>query len=575
MTRHITLALTLALTSGMAALADDFTYGADVSWMTFQEDRGVKFYEADEATETTVEDLLHDYGFTAARLRVWVGPQHFAADTSEPTAGYCDKADVLRKARRLSAKGQRLMIAFHFSDIWADPSKQRIPTDWLEAAGDLDALTAKVTDHVADVLGALKAEGISVDWVQIGNEDQGGFMYQTPGGAALEGCLTGVSSADRSGFIHVFNAAAAKAREIYPDVKTVHHLPNGHRLDKLTWNLNLTCPRSGSVEAGTRLDADYVGLSLYPQAGTSDTGSWSNLCTACVSNIATIYANYGLRSLVVEVGMNNEYSSITSGTSQAAHTRQCNTDVDAMVRYLAPALQATGSCDGLFYWEPQSSYNYYGSPTSVDGSLGYSMGAMMDCQRSSNAWSRMKLCPNAYWDAVKELATTPYVPADTWYFDFKPSGASAYTRHEMTDDGSGTGTLALTGVTDDGTSTWSGNYMIADQTGTTYSINAGVKPDTDYTLVTVASILADTGWTDFNGWLDGDKWLTADHTITFQPASLKLRINSPSSLTAPEAADEAAAPAVYYTLQGVRVERPLSGNVYIRVQGTRSGLVRL
>ena len=120
----------------------DFAKGADVSWLTEMESKGVKFYDK-AGNEKECMALMKELGVNAIRLRVWVNPE----------AGWNGKADVLAKAKRAQALGLRLMIDFHYSDTWADPGHQDKPKAW-EGYG-LEQLKQAVADHTTDVLQAL------------------------------------------------------------------------------------------------------------------------------------------------------------------------------------------------------------------------------------------------------------------------------------------------------------------------------------------------------------------------------------------------------------------------------------
>ena len=98
-----------------------FYKGADISWVTEMEAGGHKFYNAD-GQERECTALMKEYGMNAIRLRVWVDPS--AHDN------WCNKEDVLVKAKRAKALGMEVMIDFHYSDWWADPAKQNIPASW-------------------------------------------------------------------------------------------------------------------------------------------------------------------------------------------------------------------------------------------------------------------------------------------------------------------------------------------------------------------------------------------------------------------------------------------------------------
>ena len=96
----------------------DFVKGADISSLTEQESRGVKFYDKN-GQERECMSLLKDYQLNAVRLRVWVNPR----------GGWCGKDDVLKKALRAKALGMDVMLCFHYGDWWADPAGALIQTD--------------------------------------------------------------------------------------------------------------------------------------------------------------------------------------------------------------------------------------------------------------------------------------------------------------------------------------------------------------------------------------------------------------------------------------------------------------
>ena len=102
--------------------APSFAKGADLGWVTEMEDAGVTFYDADgKATECFT--LMKQLGMNAVRLRVWVNPE-------KEYCNYCNLPDVLVKARRAKALGMDIMIDFHYSDWFADPSRQNTPSAW-------------------------------------------------------------------------------------------------------------------------------------------------------------------------------------------------------------------------------------------------------------------------------------------------------------------------------------------------------------------------------------------------------------------------------------------------------------
>lgn len=68
------------------------------------------------------------------------------------------------------------MIDFHYSDKWADPGQQDPPTAW--QSHTLAQLITDVYSHTQGILKYLKDNGITVDWVQVG--DLGAKLLENP-----------------------------------------------------------------------------------------------------------------------------------------------------------------------------------------------------------------------------------------------------------------------------------------------------------------------------------------------------------------------------------------------------------
>ena len=150
--KSLIAALLLALPLGLSA--DNFTLGADISWVTEMESKGEKLYNY-KGEERETFQLMKEMGMGAVRLRVWVNPAKHG--------NWCDKEDVLAKAKRAQALGMDVMIDFHYSDWWADPAKQNIPEAWTKHK--YKQMLTDVANHTTEVLTLLKDNGIDVKWV--------------------------------------------------------------------------------------------------------------------------------------------------------------------------------------------------------------------------------------------------------------------------------------------------------------------------------------------------------------------------------------------------------------------------
>ncbi len=368
----------------------DFALGADISWYTQMEAEGVAVYDAD-GNQTSVPALTRDYGMDAIRLRVFVDPQ-YAYCLGSPQV-WCDKADLLVKARAARDNGQRVMVDFHFSDNWCHPGQQWTPSAWTDTS--TDGLAEAAAAHVTDVLSACREENINVAWVQIGNEAGGGFLLQSPDGTDVTNY--GVIDNDGAdGFIAIFNAAAKAVKEIYPQAKRVFMTAHGAEWETLDWSL-------GMVDS--RLDYDLFGVSVYPQpqegADKDNTTMWRTRAEACVEAVKNVYQKYGKRTLICETGMNSYYTSAIPWGIES-NSAKCNEDQRGFMEYFVPALKATGVCDGVMWWEPEI-YNWkYQAWSPVNPDWTMQQGAM------TYQWR-----PGAVWDYIKSISDFhPVLSAD-------------------------------------------------------------------------------------------------------------------------------------------------------------------
>ena len=225
----ITLCLLLCLSA--PHVQAQLVTGADFSWLTEQEAEGITFSDNNGNSRDCVQ-LLKGNGINAARFRVWVNP----ADN------WCNADDVTEKARRASREGMKIMIDFHYSDSWADPSKQFTPEAWTDY--DIHELCTAVYNHTRDVLGQLKAEGITVDWVQVGNETRGGMLY--PLGKIENG----------ENFAWLVNSGHDAVKSVFSDAKVIVHVDNGWDAGLFDYVFDYLTEHQARY--------DLIGMSLYP-----------------------------------------------------------------------------------------------------------------------------------------------------------------------------------------------------------------------------------------------------------------------------------------------------------------------
>lgn len=305
--------------------------GADLSWLTEQEQMGVLFHDSlGQAQECMA--LLKDYGMTAVRLRVWV---------NHPTEGWCNKEDVVVKAKRAADLGLHVMIDFHYSDDFADPSKQVTPAAWKSYS--LDELKTAVATHTTDVLTALKQEGVTPDWIQIGNETRNGMLWAT-------GQLWDNSGDLPNGwknYAALTTAGYDAAKTVFPEATVVVHIDNAY--ENNNWFFRKLKQNGGKFDA--------IGLSHYPMTKTD--GQEMNKLAA--NNIKLLYGEFNCPIIMAEIG-----------------TLAASNQVPTAVKVIADLRSRLDTLDyfqGYFYWEPQCYGGWKPAEYTAKGWGAYNMGA--------------------------------------------------------------------------------------------------------------------------------------------------------------------------------------------------------
>ena len=287
----------------------DFARGADISWVSEMEHDGRTFKKKD-GTQANIFEVLKDCGMNAIRLRVW----------ADPYGGWSGTEDVVALGKRATAAGLALMVDFHYSDFFADPSRQQVPAAWAADKNDLEKMCAHVADHTTAVLQALKEAGVAVHWVQVGNETRNGMLW--PAGQLWDN--SGNIPDGRKHFAQLYNAGYQAVKALYPNALVMPHLNNAYD-DNDWWFKEMKA-------AGLKMDA--IALSHYPQAESKFTASQYN--QKAVEQINRLYATYGVPVMVSEVGV-----------------KPSKSDAASVMAGFMSAVKALEGCAGVFYWEPE------------------------------------------------------------------------------------------------------------------------------------------------------------------------------------------------------------------------------
>ena len=148
------------------ALAQSFYFGADLSYVNEMEDCGAVYSEG--TTLADPYDILHDRGCNLVRLRLWHTPSWY--DALNDGHRYSDIADVRKSIARAKARGMSVLLDFHLSDTWADPSHQVVPAAWSAVVHQTPVLADSVFNYIYGTLSQLAQADLLPDIVQLGNE---------------------------------------------------------------------------------------------------------------------------------------------------------------------------------------------------------------------------------------------------------------------------------------------------------------------------------------------------------------------------------------------------------------------
>ena len=127
------------------------------------EDNGGIFYE--NGNQIDPIQIFKDRGINTARIKIW----------HTPSLNYNNLESVLEIADRANSVGLDIMLDFHYSDTWADPSNQSKPSAWADL--NFETLCDSVEQYSRHVITKLKDQNTLPKYVQIGNETDCGLLW--------------------------------------------------------------------------------------------------------------------------------------------------------------------------------------------------------------------------------------------------------------------------------------------------------------------------------------------------------------------------------------------------------------
>ena len=308
-------------------LPEDFILGMDASCVPALEAGGVTYYDHD-GVEKDVYEILSENGVNYIRVRVWNDP--FDGEGNGYGGGNCDIDNAVAIGKRATEYGMKLLVNFHYSDFWADPSKQMVPKAW--AGMDIEQKCEALYQYTKDCLQKLVDAGVDVGMVQIGNETNGAMCGESS--SALGGWMR---------IMQLMSAGSKAVREVCPEALVAVHFANPEKITNFdSYGKNLEY---------YQVDYDVFASSYYP--------FWHGTLDNLAEVLSKIAETYGKKVMVAETSYaftaeDTDFYGNTIGDGGGivkddpfTQQGQANRGRDVIDTI---ANQTTGGI-GVFYWE--------------------------------------------------------------------------------------------------------------------------------------------------------------------------------------------------------------------------------
>ena len=304
--------------------SDVFYYGADLSYVNEMEECGAVYKDLN-GNDKDPYKIFSEAGTNIVRIRLWHNPTW---------TNYSNLNDVKKSIQRAKSEGMKVLLDFHYSDTWADPSNQEIPSAWLTQINNTGPLGDLLYNYTYDTLNDLANSNLLPDIVQVGNEINAMILQN--------GELKWPIDWTRNSLL------------INKGIKAVRDISSSKN-KKIEIMLHIAQPENGlwwfeQASAAGVTDYDWIGLSYYPMWSEYDLNSID-------TPIKTLIETYNKRLMIVETGypftLNNADSANNIFNENALITGYPASE-QGQLNYLndlkTKIFQSGG--EGIVYWEP-------------------------------------------------------------------------------------------------------------------------------------------------------------------------------------------------------------------------------
>lgn len=304
---------------------EEVVKGVDISSIISLENSGVIFRDR-KGNSKDIFLTLKEAGVNYIRVRVWNDPYDENGNTYG--GGDTDIRNAVKIAERCAKYDLKLMVDFHYSDFWADPSAQREPKAWRGMS--LEQKAEALRNFTSDSLKKIAETGVQIGIVQVGNETLGGMAGEE----------------DWTKTPVLMKAGAEAIRAFDRDILIAVHFPDPSIDGNFKWVSGIL-DKSG-------LDYDIFASSYYPFWH----GSLGNL-TAQLQYVANTYGKY---VMVAETSWassledfdfsSNTVSDSTPLNDGAKYTVDEQGQIDSVLDVFQAVADVGSKGIGVCYWEP-------------------------------------------------------------------------------------------------------------------------------------------------------------------------------------------------------------------------------
>jgi len=310
----------------------DFLMGADLSYIN-----QILDYNGEYKVDGQVQDpytIFAENGATTARFRLFNDPSWFRDIYGDDAQLYNDIKDVGLGIERAKNAGMSILLDFHYSDVWADPGRQEVPSAW--EGKDFEAVVDSMYSYTFNSLQYLNERNLLPEMVQIGNETNCGLVHPY-GNICGSGSWSDLGTLINSGIKAVRDIEDQTGK----DIKVMLHVAQPENV--IEWFNSI-------IQEGDVTDFEVVGFSYYTK--------WSEIP---LSRLAAFVENFRLvykRDVMI---LETAYSWTTENADSYGNIFDAESLIDGypatnegqrqfMIDMVSQVKKGGGH--GVFYWEP-------------------------------------------------------------------------------------------------------------------------------------------------------------------------------------------------------------------------------